>query len=286
VERNADGARHADAVPPRSGLAERERSPRPPLEQAGHAPRRVSPSGLEDFERCPYRYYASHVLRLADPHADRGATEFGTIVHEALRYAVTGTWNDDRRAAVSRRHRMSHEDEARLVEAVQTFDRSELAAALRAHERVLAEAPFAFALGETVLSGRMDVFATSGDEALVVDFKWHAKPASGSGRDDAQRYRRQMGCYALAGFAAGARSVDALVYDVGSGSVSAAWSFGAADAAALDAEARDLVERIAAGGFQPIGSYRHDACVGCPALGGLCPVRPPRRAGGAGRTQR
>lgn len=251
----------------------------------GFVPRRLSPSALEDFERCPYRYYASHVLKLSNPAAGEGATAFGTIVHEALRSAVTGTWSEERLEAVARRHAISEEDLARLRELVEVFRESETADALDAYDRVSTEAPLSMVLGETLVSGRMDVLARSAESALVVDFKWHEKEPAKPELDQ-ERYRRQMACYALAALKSGARTARALVYDAASGRISAEWEFTAADAPGLEAELQGLIERITASDFRPLEKYEHEACVGCPALGGLCSVRGPKRADGAGRTRR
>jgi len=266
-------------------------SPEPTLRETQHVPvRRISPSALEDFERCSYRYYARHVLGLRDPCEDTGATAFGTAVHAAMQHVVAGTWSAERREALARRHGLEDADAQRLDEAVAAFCSSEVLERIRRHERVGAERPFGVAVGEALLVGRMDVFAETGGSCLVVDFKSHA-PGAGDDRaparaDAAAQFERQMRCYALAALAGGAWDVETVVYDVNAGVASGTWVFGSDRREELEEELRGLLRQIANADFAPRVQYDHAACIGCPALGGLCPVRVPRRAGGAVRTRR
>lgn len=281
-------------------MADRARSPEPEAAIVEEQPaagsretesvtRRVSPSALEDFERCPYRFYARHVLGLQDPFEDAGATAFGTAVHAALQHAVAGSWSDERRDALARRHGLDSSTASLLDQAVGAFKSSGLLERIRAHDSVRTEAPFAVAVGDALLVGRMDVLAESSGRSLVIDFKSHgaripseteAKPG------DAARFERQMRCYALAALAGGAEAVETAIYDVNAGDISAAWTFAAGQRAELEAELHEVLGKIARSDFAPLGRYDHASCVGCPALGGLCSIRGPRRGGAAGRTPR
>ncbi|MDI6711701.1 MAG: UvrD-helicase domain-containing protein [Anaerosomatales bacterium] len=266
-----------------------ERSEPTPRETPRAPVRRISPSALEDFERCPYRYYARHVLGLRDLREDAGATAFGTAVHAALQHAVVGTWSVERQEALARRHGLEDQDASRLDEAVAAFRSSGLLDRIRQHERVGTERPFGVAVDDALLVGRMDVFAESDGRCLVVDFKSHA-PDAGDGASTragaASRFERQMRCYAFAALAGGACEVETVVYDVNGGAASGAWVFEPGRRDELEEELREILRRIASADFEPRGQYDHASCVGCPALEGLCPVRAPRRAAGAVRTRR
>ncbi|MCX8007847.1 MAG: UvrD-helicase domain-containing protein [Coriobacteriia bacterium] len=275
-------------LPARPDLVSRSDGSQAQIPEQRHAPMRVSPSALEDFERCPYRYYAAHVLRMRDPAADEGATAFGTAAHAALQHVVAGTWDDARLTAIARRHGLDGQEVQRLDEAAAAFARSAVAERLAGGGVVRTESPFAMLVAGALVVGRMDVLAWDGATAYVVDFKWHQDGDGGEAAAEAykSRYRRQMSCYSLAAIESGAGRVEAVVYDVAQGSVRAEWSFADADAAPLRAELEGLVERIGQSDFAHLPGYRHEACFGCPALGGVCPVRNPRRAGGVGRTLR
>ncbi len=282
----APPSRHAPERPEGGALERFEPAPR----ETPRAPvRRISPSALEDFERCSYRYYARHVLGLRDLREDAGATAFGTAVHAAMQHAVVGTWAVERREALARRHGLTDADAKRLDEAVDAFRSSGLLDRIRQHERVGTERPFGVAVGGALLVGRMDVFAETGGRCFVVDFKSHAPGASDGASTragTASRFERQMRCYALAALAGGAREVETVVYDVNAGAASGAWTFEPGRRDELERELREILDRIAAADFAPRGQYDHASCFGCPALEGLCPVRAPRRAGGAVRTRR
>ncbi len=54
------------------------------------APRRHSPSALEDFVQCPFLHFAKRILRLGPARPDEAARRvLGEIAHEALRLAFT-----------------------------------------------------------------------------------------------------------------------------------------------------------------------------------------------------
>lgn len=45
---------------------------------------RTSASKLEDYAKCPFKFYARHVLKLRDPEEDLNVMKRGTILHEVL----------------------------------------------------------------------------------------------------------------------------------------------------------------------------------------------------------
>jgi ATP-dependent helicase/nuclease subunit B len=65
-------------------------APRPPVEVR---PRRLSVSDATQLIADPYAFYAARILRLRaldDLDADIGAREYGTLVHHAMRFFLTG----------------------------------------------------------------------------------------------------------------------------------------------------------------------------------------------------
>jgi ATP-dependent helicase/nuclease subunit B len=65
-------------------------APRPPMEVR---PRRLSVSDATQLIADPYAFYAARILRLRpldDLDADIGAREYGTLVHHAMRFFLTG----------------------------------------------------------------------------------------------------------------------------------------------------------------------------------------------------
>jgi ATP-dependent helicase/nuclease subunit B len=65
-------------------------APRPPIEVR---PRRLSVSDATQLIADPYAFYAARILRLRpldDLDADIGAREYGTLVHHAMRFFLTG----------------------------------------------------------------------------------------------------------------------------------------------------------------------------------------------------
>ena len=44
----------------------------------------TSPTRLEEYAKCPYRYFSNHILKLQDRQEDQGAKQKGTILHSIL----------------------------------------------------------------------------------------------------------------------------------------------------------------------------------------------------------
>lgn len=244
----------------------------------GFVPRHVSYSAMRVYDDCPYRYYATYAARLgagasSGSTAGLSARNFGTAAHDALRLASAGRLTPERLAGISRAHGLGAEDQQRLARAVGAFAASDVAAMVREAERVQAECPIAVPVGDTLLTGSIDLVAHRGDRALVVDYK--------TGRGDRpegaqEHYRDQGGCYALALLKDGAAGVDVAFVEVERSCATTSFSFGPGDAAGIEAAIASRLERMRSGEFGYLGEYSPATCVGCPALGGLCPVTPPR----------
>ena len=129
------------------------------------------------------------------------------------------------------------------------------------------ELPFAFEHDEVLLHGRLDVFAQSGDRALVVDYKTNRLEELTPEEALEDDYALQRLVYALAAFRAGAGG--------GRGRVRVPRAPGGASRARVCAvghgPASDLSTAIATiqeGRFAPQPSEL--ACTGCPALDVVC----------------
>lgn len=49
-------------------------------------PLRTSATGLEEYAKCPFRYFADKVLNLQDPEEDRNVMTRGTVLHDVLEH--------------------------------------------------------------------------------------------------------------------------------------------------------------------------------------------------------
>ncbi len=166
------------------------------------------------------------------------------------------------------------ETDAGLERVVEAYRTSLIPERLAAAAHVAPEHAFAVTLDGAVLIGAMDVLARLEGEALIVDFK------TGRGGKDAARdarHENQARCYALAALREGAARVEALFVELERGGDVERFTFDAADERAIEDELNERVRRIRNEPPKPLGRYAPDVCGDCPALGGLCPVEPPRR---------
>jgi hypothetical protein len=133
----------------------------------------------------------------------------GTALHAALRLVTPdGTLPDQTRmGALARYFDLSEEDSDRLAEASARYCASDVAKRAFSAETIKHEVPLSVAIGEGlfVLGGSIDLYARSGDAALIVDYK---SGKSGTGEELPDRYRLQADCYAFAALRDGCNSVD------------------------------------------------------------------------------
>lgn len=164
----------------------------------------ASPTELADFERCPRQYQLRHRLGLPEgqlfgANGDH-AIEMGTVAHAVLERLEPGI----ARAALD-------EEIARLVEsfaAGTSLGANERAGLCRdlgryarcrdARERIVGrEVPFFLSVGDGNLTlfvrGRIDLLVEDDRRLLVRDYKY-----ARAGDDEAENFRIQMECYALA----------------------------------------------------------------------------------------
>jgi ATP-dependent helicase/nuclease subunit A len=160
-------------------------------------------------------------------------------------------------------------DVARLADA---FASSPLAARIARARTVHREHAFAVALGDTLLTGIVDVLASErGGARLVVDYKTDALD------DDTdlaafvdEHYGVQRRVYALAALRGGAARVEVAYAFLERPREPVAARFDAADAGALEAELLALAAGMLAGEY-PVTSHPHrELCESCPGRRALC----------------
>ncbi|MDX6681980.1 MAG: ATP-dependent helicase/nuclease subunit [Solirubrobacteraceae bacterium] len=265
---------------------------RPPLPDEPPAPapapvvRTLSYSSLAAWGACGYRFYLRQVLRLPEEPVIRVAAASGaagaastldprvrgTLVHALLERP--GRAEPDRVAEVAAAHGVALTDAeaadvARLTDA---FEASPLAARVSRARKVHREHGFAVALGDTLLTGIVDVLAVErGGGRLVVDYKTDALD------DDTdlaafvdEHYGVQRRVYALAALRGGAARVEVAYAFLERPREPVATRFEAAGADALEAELLTLAAGMLAGEY-PVTAHPHrELCESCPGRRALC----------------
>lgn len=238
----------------------------------------VSYSALSAWRRCGLRRHLEAELGLrelpgaaADAEANGGdARRFGIKVHRALALIDWATAKvDDDFSLLLGRSGLQGQSAERASKLIRTALSSPLAERLRCAEDVKAERAFQVRVGTRLVTGKVDLLARMGNEALVIDWK------SGADEDDvfAADYALQRRIYAVAVL----RSPDA-PQEVSSVSCSLAdgqmtserWTTG--DLAGLERQLTERIEDIESQAPQPAATERQPFCEGCPGLARICPV--------------
>ena len=273
------------------------------------AQRRLSYSSLQDYARCPYRFYLGRVLglpRVSAPPPDE--TEEvpaelaplegrirGSLVHqllEELDFARPAPPGADAVLALAAGHGL--ELEPAQVEDIRgqvaAFAASPLCARLAAARGVRREAGFAFALepggGGPLVNGFIDVVAREADgTVLVVDYKTDRLDEDDTPEALVERaYTIQRKVYALAALQEGAPRVEVAYALTERPAEPVSATFGQDDAPAL----ADALHGLAAGVLAeawPVAERPHrELCGECPGRATLCSwpetvtLRPPEEA--------
>jgi ATP-dependent helicase/nuclease subunit A len=196
-----------------------------------YVPRRLSFSALATYQRCPMQFYLERVLGLTlrpegpvaedagppaaeevllDSDEQHSGREVGLLVHALLERSPPeeGPPTADslrpaaRRSLLETGARLSSADLERALLLTQRFwdspfsDKRSAASAMR-------EAPFAFAHGDIVISGVMDLIWREDDAWHIVDYKTNALEGR-STAEAASGYQMQAVLYCLAALRAGA----------------------------------------------------------------------------------
>ncbi len=239
------------------------------------SPDSVSYTQLSEFERCPRQFRIRRVLGIAPPASPSSQPEpkrLGTALHAALRLvSPEGAMPDEARMdALVRYFELDPAEAKRLVQATRQYCSSDIASRAAKSEVVIHEAPFTVAIGDGlfVLGGSIDLYARSGDSALIVDYK---SGASGAPEELSARYRLQAECYALAVLRAGCEHVEVVFVrpEVSSdGQVEhVSFPFGQTDAGRIEAGLVEKYREIVDSDFEPRPG---DACANCSVPDGMC----------------
>ena len=266
-------------------LAEPAARPRP-------EPARLSYSSLQQYARCPYRYYLQRELRLPD---DRGAVAReaagtpeppgldprvrGTLVHALLEHVDFTRPAPPEPAAVTA---IATAQDVELLEAeaqdiralVGAFADSPLCARLASAGSVVREAAFAFPLGADgtgpLVNGFVDVLARDGDRALVVDYKTDRLEGGCTADLVDAGYATQRAVYALAALRDGAAEVEVAYCFLERPREPVSATFTASDAPALAERVAGLAEGLLAGERPVTGTPHRELCLDCPGRRALC----------------
>ena len=250
-------------------LLDQAAAPRVPV----RPPTRISATALETYCRCPAEFWWRHVVGLDDSEAARGPAdmtpsprEMGLACHRALELAASGDEAAIRTAVDAALRELPSVARAALGEIrrdvaakVALVWTSPLGQRVARAKRVYREMPLLLEVGETEIAGKADlIFQNTDGEWELVDYKSRADgPAD---EQNADAYRLQLSLYAMAAERWLGRPV-------------ARWSVCFLDSAAVaeqsvtsemlraaEAEAKQALEGVANGRFQP---SNQEACRTC-----------------------
>ena len=259
--------------------------PRPPAPEpaaAAPAPGTLSYSRLSAWQQCGYRYYLQRELGLPDaevageaegegegepPVARLDPRTRGSLVHALLEHDDA----DLATLAASWGLQLGAEEHADVLRLAAAFADSPLARRIERARGVHREHPFTLALGDTLLTGVVDVLAHERGAQLVVDYKTDAlAPATDLADYVAAHYDIQRRVYALAALRGGAARVEVAYAFLERPGEPVCRRFEAADADALEAQLRTLAAGLLAGEY-PVAAVPHRGlCLTCPGRRALC----------------
>ncbi|MGD0166316.1 MAG: UvrD-helicase domain-containing protein [Gaiellaceae bacterium] len=261
----------------------------PPL----HRPRRLSYSALSLFESCSYRYFAERVCGMRSlthrPEAPAGAglaaVDIGSAVHELLEVVDLTAPEVPPRAQLeqsvhSNYPQATEEDLERIERLVSNYCDSELAGRVAKLPRPEAELLFVFEQDGVLVNGFLDVASFGGGKAFVLDYKTNLLDRAAA-EIAASDYRLQRLVYALACLRAGYEEVEVVYAFLEDPDAVVSTIYRARDAAELERELSEAIQRVEKGEFAPTPSRR--TCSDCPVSGVVCagmdlPGAPPRLA--------
>jgi ATP-dependent exoDNAse (exonuclease V) beta subunit len=283
----------------------------PPLAPVGRTtPVRLSYTSLQDYARCPYRFYLQRRLRLPSEPAEEGvageqlrlspappavsARVRGVVAHrllEELDFAAPSTPGPARVSRLLRdegvgAHTRADVEDLRAM--VARFASSALCRRLAEAVAIRREAPFAFAVRpgvEPLLGGALDVHAVERDGGvLVIDFK--SDRLGGRRPSDVvdSGYAIQRAVYALAVLASGAECVEVAYCFLERPDDVVGTCFTRADAPSLSDAVLAAADGVLAGHWPVAASPHRELCGDCPGRRVLCShtedltLRDPREA--------
>ena len=246
-------------------------------------PETISYTQFSEFEECPRRFRIRRVLHIAPPPAvasdEPQPMLVGNALHAALRLvgADGAPPSPTQLDTIARYFELSAEESKRLRDATAAYCASAVAKRASAADLVIREAPISVSIqGRFLIAGSIDLYARTGAEALIVDYK---SGTSGEPHELAERYRLQAQCYAFAALTDGCETVDVVFVRpevVPDGEMETVeFSFVKSDAEVIERDLAARYERIESSEFEPVAG---DHCGRCDVPLGLCEHRHrPRR---------
>ncbi len=271
-ERTTDHRRPVpEGVPtPEVAATLRMPEPRPVPVRISGKPATLSPSQAEDYLACPalYRFNRVHGLNLSfSEELSGGLGEiYGQLAHRVLEH---WDFTEPEALAVETDALMGRDLpgdlKIRLKESLSRFAGSDLAGEIAAADRIRREEQFAFVQDDVLIRGKMDLVASTGDRRLVVDYKTGMVRPEDIARK-AERYRFQVGVYALALYRAENVIPDRLVLHFLNPGISHEIPCDRGMVELVSQTLSRMIESMDAGDFAP---RRSESCAGCP-YGFLC----------------
>jgi ATP-dependent exoDNAse (exonuclease V) beta subunit len=255
-------------------------APRPPEPEPAGGPeplRTLSYSRLSAWKACGYRYYLQRVLGLPDEEPESGAPAAtpafdartrGSLVHAVLEHEdadlaqIAARWDLE----------VGEEERADVLRLARAFADSPLARRVERARSVHREHGFTLALGDTLLTGIVDVLAHErGGARLVVDYKTDAlEPETDLAAYVEERYGIQQRVYALAALRDGAARVEVAYAFLERPREPVAARFEAVDAGRLQDELLELAGGLLAGEYPVTATPHRELCETCPGRRALC----------------
>ena len=166
---------------------------------------------------------------------------------------------------------LTAEEAADVVRLTEAFNDSPLARRMAKARAVHREHGFTVPLGDTLLTGIVDVLVQERGGQLVVDYKTDAlHPATDLAAYVEQRYGVQRRVYALAALRGGAPRVEVAYAFLERPAEPVGERFEAADADRLEAELGALAAGLLAGDYPVTATPHRELCETCPARRALC----------------
>ena len=208
--------------------------------------------------------------------AGLAAVDLGSAVHELLEEIDLEAPRSPERSELEQNVRLSYpaatsEDLDRIERLVSSYCDSKL-------PRLQTELPFVFEQSGVLVNGFLDVVSLGDGKAFVLDYKTNLLDRSAEEIVESE-YRLQRLVYALACLRAGYEEIEVVYAFLESADAVVSVTYRSTDAAELERELSEVIERIERGEFRPIPSQF--ACSDCPASGVVCagmdlPGAPPR----------
>lgn len=268
-----------------------------------YVPPVISPTSLDNYQKCPRRYFLENVLRVGNMFPRRtdgaaaaaggalAAAEMGTLIHHIFETSlpvpgaepITREQLDETAAQVlSAAPGLLQADYERAAHLIGNLSRAVVAADLFKaveNDTLKRELSFSTLVGQTIVGGQIDALCPAGpagETTLVVDYKTGAPKEGRTADEAAESYKYQMAAYALAALRRYEQPVRVVLLFLGGGEpVQVVQEFTATDMPALTADIKAVIDRMADGAFPPLARFDKHCCPWCdggPNVARLCPV--------------